>query len=231
MAEMKQNEGREAEERTSVRARVIHEAIRRDGEEELNRSAPSLAWSGLAAGLAMGISLVAEATLRHYVGETHWTPLVAKLGYPVGFLIVILGKQQLFTENTLTPIIPLMDDWTSDKFGKLIKLWVVVFVANIVGAHLIAWFLASTTVLKHEFHSALATATREATAVDFWTALIRGIPAGWLIAMIVWLRAAVDSGELLIVMLLAYLVGVGGFTHVIAGSIDYLYLVFRGAAT
>src|SRR3954453_7024324 len=61
-----ETEESEAERHTSVRAKVIHEAIRRDGEEELNRTAPALAWSAIASGLAMGFSLLAEALLRSH---------------------------------------------------------------------------------------------------------------------------------------------------------------------
>jgi formate/nitrite transporter FocA (FNT family) len=228
--QLKPDEEQEAEHRTSVRAKVIHEAIRRDGEEEMNRSASALAWSGLAGGLAMGFSLVTESLLRHYLPDTEWAPLITKMGYPVGFLIVILGKQQLFTENTLTPIIPLMRSPTGEKFLKVMKLWAVVLLANIAGAHLIAWFISSTPVMKPEFHRAIAQAAHEATAVDFGSALIRGIPAGWLIALVVWLRAGVDTGEIVIIAVLTYVVGLGSFTHVIVGSIESLYLVFRGAA-
>ena len=139
--ELKHEEEREAEHRTSVRARVVHEAIRRDGEEELHRSAAALAWSALAAGLAMGFSFMAEGLLHHYLPDAEWRPVVSKFGYVVGFLIVIVGKQQLFTENTLTPIIPFMRKPSIEMFGKVLKLWTVVFVVNMVGAHAIAWFL------------------------------------------------------------------------------------------
>ena len=98
----------EAEDRTSVSAVVVHEAIRHDGEEELARSTSALAWSGLAAGMSMGFSLVAQALFRAYLPDHPWRPLFVRLGYPLGFLIVIIGRQQLFTENTLTAIIPLL---------------------------------------------------------------------------------------------------------------------------
>src|SRR6185312_3600752 len=85
----KQNE--EAEERTSVSAIVVHEAIRKDGDEELRRSASALAWSGLAAGLLMGFSFLAEGLLRSRLPNTQWRPLIVNLGYPLGFVMVIIG--------------------------------------------------------------------------------------------------------------------------------------------
>src|SRR3954471_18464498 len=99
----------EAEERKSPASHVVHQAIVAEGVEELERSTAALAWSGLAGGLAMGLSLIAEAILQTHIPDASWRPLVSKLGYAVGFLVVILGRQQLFTENTLTPILPLLD--------------------------------------------------------------------------------------------------------------------------
>src|SRR4051794_23768198 len=94
----------EASERQSPGSHVVHEAIVAEGLEELSRTTAALAWSALAGGLSIGFSLVAEAALHAHLPDTAWRPLVSKLGYSVGFLIVILGRQQLFTENTLTPI-------------------------------------------------------------------------------------------------------------------------------
>src|SRR5438105_2922840 len=108
MPELSEEEHHDARERTSVTAYVVHEAIRLDGEEELRRSSSALAWSGLAAGLSMGFSLVGEGVLRSYLPDAPWRPVLAKFGYSLGFLIVILGRQQLFTENTLTAILPLL---------------------------------------------------------------------------------------------------------------------------
>jgi formate/nitrite transporter FocA (FNT family) len=223
-------EDREAERRTSVRAKIVHEAIRRDGETELARGPSALAWSALAAGLSMGTSLLAQGIFQYYLPGSRWAPLVVNLGYSVGFIIVILGKQQLFTENTLTPIIPLMHNPTAARFRSVALLWLVVFCGNMMGAHLAAWGLGATPVLDDDVQVALARVAQHATSNDFNTTLIRGIPAGWLIAMIVWLRAAVDSGELMIIIILTWLVAMGGFSHIIAGSVDYLYLVARGDA-
>lgn len=223
-------EEKEAEHRTSVRAKVVHEAVRRDGEAELNRPSSALNWSAVAAGMSMGLSLMAEAVLRHHLPDTDWRSLVAKLGYPLGYIIVIVGKQQLFTESTLTPMIPALENRDAETFRKLIKLWVIVLLANMAGAHAIAWFFSNTVVLSGELQHVLFTTAQEGTTLDPWSAFLRGIPAGWLIAMIVWLKAATDSSELAIIFLLTYFVGVGEFTHVIAGSIEYLFLVFAGAA-
>ncbi len=106
--ELTAEEEKQVKTRGAPRAAVVYETVREEGEFELQRTVSGLAWSGLAAGLSMGFSLVAEGLLRHHLPDAPWRPLVSKLGYSAGFLIVILGRQQLFTENTLTVILPLL---------------------------------------------------------------------------------------------------------------------------
>ena len=218
----------EAEGRTSVSAVVVHETIRSDGEEELQRPTAALAWSGFAAGLSMGFSFIAEGLLRRYLPDAEWRPLVVNLGYPVGFLIVILGRQQLFTENTLTAVIPLFARRNVATSIAVLRLWAVVLAANLVGAHLFAWVVGNTAAFRPEVQESLRSLAQEAANVAFGTAILRGIFAGWLIAMVVWILAAIDSGRIAVIVTLTYLVGIAGLTHIIAGSVEVLFLVMTG---
>jgi formate/nitrite transporter FocA (FNT family) len=226
--QLSERQQQEAEDRTSVSASVVHETIRKDGDEELQRPLSALAWSGLAAGLSMGFSFVAEALIQSHLPNTLWRPLVTNLGYPLGFLIVIIGRQQLFTENTLTAIIPLLTRRNFSTFFSVLRLWAVVLCANLAGAHLFAWFIGNTAVLKPEFHQALTDLARHAADVSFGAALVRGIFAGWLIATVVWMLAATDSGRIPIIVILTYTVSLAGLTHIVAGSVEVLYLVMTG---
>ena len=219
----------EAEERASVIAPVVHEAIRIQGEEELRRPPAALAWSGLAAGLSMGFSFIAEALLQNYLPDAPWRTLLVRLGYPLGYLIVIIGRQQLFTENTLTAIIPLMVKRNRSTLVKVLRLWTVVLAANLVGAHLVAWVLGNTTMFSPQIQESMRQLAVEAGNVGFGTAILRGIFAGWLIAMVVWLLAASQTASVSIIVILTYVVGLAGLTHVIAGSIEVLFLVMTGA--
>src|SRR4051812_21595731 len=108
----------EIADRTAPPGQIIYHAIHREGEHELKRDSGALAWSGLAAGLSMGFSIVTQALLRAHLPDAPWTILISRLGYTVGFLMVILGRQQLFTENTLTPILPLL---TNKKAAVLLN--------------------------------------------------------------------------------------------------------------
>ncbi len=229
MPPLTERQAQEAEDRTSVSALVVHEAIRKDGDEELRRPISALAWSGLAAGLSMGFSFVAEALFRTYTPDAPWRPMITNLGYPLGFLIIIVGRQQLFTENTLTAIIPLLARRNLATFRQVLRLWSVVLAANIAGAHIFAWVIGNTPVLHPKFHLALAQLATEAADVSFGNAILRGIFAGWLIAMVVWMLAATDSNRIPIILILTYIVGLAGLTHIVAGSVEVLFLVMTGA--
>lgn len=227
--ELTERQQQEAEDRTSVSAVVVHEAIRHDGEEELARPTSALAWSGLAAGMSMGFSLVAQALFRAYLPDQPWRPLIVRLGYPLGFLIVIIGRQQLFTENTLTAIIPLLARRNLSTLIQVVRLWAVVLTANLVGAHLFAWVVSNTPMFNREVQDAMLQLAKAAADVTFGTAVLRGIFAGWLIAMVVWMLAAIDTGRVAVILILTYIVGLAELTHIIAGSVEVLFLVMVGA--
>jgi formate-nitrite transporter family protein len=229
--ELTEKQREEAEKRVAVTASVVHETVRKDGDEELRRPVSALAWSALAAGLSMGFSFLGEAMIRFYLPAAAWRPLLTNLGYPLGFLIVIIGRQQLYTENTLTAIIPLLARRNLATLVCVLKLWGVVLVANLAGAHLFAWVIGNVDVIKPEFHETLRQLALDAASVTFSQALLRGIFAGWLIAMVVWMIAATDEGRIAIIIILTYVVSLGGFTHIIAGSIEVLYLVMTGEKT
>jgi len=121
-------EEKRVEDPVAINAHIVYEAIRREGEEELARPDAALAWSALAAGLSMGISFVAEALLKAHLPNQPWAPLVSGFAYSVGFLVVILGRQQLFTENTLTVILPLTHQKNLNTLMRVLRAvggWVV----------------------------------------------------------------------------------------------------------
>ena len=177
----------------------------------------------------MGFSFIGEALLRSRLPDEPWRPIVAKLGYSFGFVMVVLGRQQLFTENTLTPVIPLLERRDKETLYRVLRLWGVVLLMNLVGGAVISWVLANTAVLPSAVHRAFAEIGAESADVTFGQAVLRGVFAGWLIAFMVWLLPLAESGRLPVIVGLTWLVGLGGFTHIIAGSIEVLYLVSTGA--
>lgn len=221
-------ESEKAEERKAPSSHVVHEAVLSEGKEELARPSAALAWSGLAAGMSMGFSLVAEALLHSYLPAEPWRPLVAKLGYSVGFVLVILGRQQLFTENTLTPILPLFAHRDKRTLVNVLRLWAVVLVSNLFGGALFAVALAKTSVFDLSVQQTIYSISRDAMEPSFPQLLWRGVFAGWIIALTIWLMPFAESARLWVIILLTYLIGLGHLSHVIAGSIEAFTLAFAG---
>ena len=214
----------EAEERSSPSGAIVYKAILKEGEEELDRNSAALFWSGVAAGLAMGFSMFTQAFIISHLPDAEWTPLVSALGYSTGYLIVILGRQQLFTENTLTPILPLLQRKQGATIGNVLRMWIIVLVANLIGAVAIALVAAHTTAFEADVREAIVGLGEKAMSLEWGTVVLRGVFAGWLIALIVWLLPFAESARLWVIVIVTYIVGIGEFTHVIAGSIDvYAY--------
>ena len=224
-----QQERREARHRRQISAKVVHEAIRYEGEEELDRPTAALFWSGLAAGLTMGLSLAAQGLLRIASAATVWQRIIEALGYTLGFVFVVAGRQQLFTENTLTPVLPVFHD--RSRLGDLARLWVVVLVANLLGGLAFAWAAASTPLFDASAKAAFLEIGREAVAPATMVLFVRAIGAGWLIALMVWLLPAAEHARLAMIVLPTFLIALAHLTHSIAGSVDASYLVFSGAAS
>jgi len=225
------NHQREVARRTAASVYVVHDAVRNEGEEELERPTTALAWSGLAAGLSMGLSLIGVGAMRAMLPEASWTPLVARMGYTLGFIAVILGRQQLFTENTLTVVLPLMQRRRLSTLLNVLRVWVVVLVSNLVGAIFVAWATAKTPAFPAEMREAFVTIGVIAAEPDFGVTLVRGIFAGWIIALLVWLRPSAEGNRLWVVFLLSYIVGLTHLSHVIAGTIEVMNAAFAGQVT
>src|SRR5436305_6240389 len=96
-AQITEREVEDVEERSNPRAPVIYEIVRKLGDEEMARPLTSLWWSGVAAGLSMSFGLLAQAILQIHLPDAPWRPLITSFGYAVGFLMVVLARQQLFT--------------------------------------------------------------------------------------------------------------------------------------
>jgi len=144
-------------------------------------------------------------------------------------LIVIIGRQQLFTENTLTAIIPLLARRDTRTLIMVLRLWGVVLAANLVGAHLFAWVVGNTPMFSRDVQHAMLQLAIKAASVSFGAAILRGIFAGWLIAMVVWMLAAVDTGRVAVIVIITYVVGLAELTHIVAGSVEVLFLAMVGA--
>ena len=224
-------EQKQAAQHASPRALVIHEVVREEGEAAMERTAGSLLMSALAAGLSMGFSFLAQAVIESALPDAPWRPLVAAFGYTVGFVIVILGQQQLFTESTLSAVLPVLTRRDMTTVAKTGRLWGLVLFANIAGTVIFAAMLQIPGVFSDEVVKALGVLAKQPFSGTFMVTVVRAVFAGWLIALMVWLLPSARSARLVTILLITYVVGISKLSHVIAGSVEASYSVMVGAAS
>lgn len=224
-------EERDAIRRSAPRAAVVFEAVRHEAVEELARHNSALFWSGLAAGLSMGFSFIAEALLQSALPDTSWRPLISKFGYSIGFMIVILGRQQLFTENTLTPVVHVLRERKLSVLVNALRLWGVVLTANVLGTMIFGIGLYYARIFDPAQSAAFTSVAGHVVASGFFNTFVSAIIAGWLIALMVWLLPAAETARVGVIILITYLVGLGGFSHIIAGSTLMFYALVDGSAS
>jgi formate-nitrite transporter family protein len=221
----------QAAEHAAPQALVIHELVREEGELELRRRNPALLWSGLAAGLSMGFSLLTLALLQSGLPDEPWRKLVDSGGYCIGFVIAILGRQQLFTESTLTAVLPLMVRRDIATLLSVLRMWGIVLAANLIGTVTFAWLISPQGLFDDPVRSSLISTGQEILAGSIALKIIKAILAGWLIALMVWLLPSARSARLFVIVLLTYVVALGRLPHVIAGSVEASFVVITGHAS
>ncbi|HEY1808947.1 MAG TPA: formate/nitrite transporter family protein [Acidobacteriaceae bacterium] len=206
-------------------ANEIYEQVSRNARRELQRPAKALAVSGIVGGLTMGLTGLSVSVVSALLGPAPWSQFVAQLFYPMGFMAVILGRGQLFTENTLYPVALILAE--RRYWGRTARLWAIVFPSNVAGALLFALLAARTRALQPPILHALVVMGTQAASPDmrhiFWT----GVVGGWIIAMVAWLVSGSHSitGSVAIIWALTFVVGMGHFAHCIATSGEILSAV------
>jgi formate/nitrite transporter FocA (FNT family) len=228
---MKAQQVEMAEETRRLTAHEILQAALENARSELSRSIVKLGFAGLAGGITMGLTGLGVASARAMLGHTDWGELVPFLLYPIGFIAVIIGRAQLFTENTLYPVVLVLDERRNGL--KMLRLWGVVFAANIVGAWIFALLMAKSSALQPDILAQLVNlgvlAVSGTHGHFFWS----GVVGGWLIALVAWTVTASHwtIGQLAVIYILTFLVGIGHFAHCIASSCEILTAVTFGSVS
>jgi len=216
---------------TVPRALIIHEIIRDEGEQELARTNVALALSGLAAGLSMGFSFLTEALLQAGLPKSVLQHTIASFGYSIGFIIVVLARQQLFTESTLTAILPVITRRSLKTLGAAGRLWIIVLAANLLGTWIFAAMVHIQGVFPPDVTAAMQSIAVQAIPPVFTDTMLRAFFAGWLIALMVWILPSAQSARLLTVLIITYVVALARLSHIIAGSAEAAYNVLSGTAS
>lgn len=222
---------REVDERGAGSTKVVHEVVRLQGEEELARPVLSLLLSGLAAGLAMNLSLMSELFIRQHLPDTDWAALIYMLGYPVGYVLVVMGRLQLFTESTVTAVLPVAARPSLQNLSRLLRLWACVLVANLVGTMIVSGLMAGEIVLSVEQREAALDILGKLQLQEGLKTLTLGIPAGFIMAALAWVLPNAKGSEFWVVFILTYVIALGGFSHVVTGTSQASFLWFSGKLT
>ena len=205
----------------------IYAQVAKNARQELRRPARSLAISGFAGGVTMGLTGLATAITRAELGTSGFSHFITTLLYPIGFIAVILGRAQLFTENTLYPVALVLSE--RRHYLATLRLWIIVLVCNCLGTFAFAVLAVRTDALQPKYVESLAAIGAEianhSLSTIFWSAII----GGWIIALVAWLVSGSHSisGSILLIWLLAFVVGLGHFAHCVASSGEVLSAVLH----
>lgn len=212
---------------------AILEQVIREGLLELERPATGVFLSGLSAGLDIGFGpLLMAVVLSHSGPEV--TPLIRELvvagAYSLGFLFVVLGQSDLFTEHTVVAILPVMDGQAT--VGQLLREWTLVYVGNLTGCTLFAvltvFVAPAIDIVEPGVFGEIADVL---VLYSWWATLLSGVLAGWLMGLLSWLVVAGRDtiGEIAIIVLVTGAIGFAHLPHSIAGTVEVLLGVLSGS--
>jgi formate/nitrite transporter FocA (FNT family) len=219
----------EPEAGTLYSASEMHDHVMEAAEEELQRPFSELFISSVASGLLVSFSFLAAAFLAQQGSPAHRELLVAA-AYPLGFIFVVLAQHQLFTENTLEPVLPVLEKRDRESLRKMLRLWGIVLPGNLIGTAIFAFVLARTPVVEPMLHDSLREVALGALKGGAGVVFYKAIWAGWLIALMAWLLASTrdTTAHVILIWLATAPIAAFGFRHSIAGATEVFYLASAG---
>jgi formate/nitrite transporter FocA (FNT family) len=211
-------------------AEDIFTQVAANARQELKRSSLALGISGFAGGTFMGLSALGNALAVTALGHSPQAVLLSKMFYPLGFIVVIIGRAQLFTENTLYPVALVLAE--KKEFWNTLRLWAVVLPSNVLGAFAFAALAGISPALDPAVLGSLNQLGLDAIHHPFETIFWSGVMGGWIIATAAWLVSGSHSitGSVMIIWILTFIVGLGNFAHCIATSGEIFIAILTGHA-
>jgi formate-nitrite transporter family protein len=208
----------------------MHDHVVEAAEEEMERPIVELLVSAIASGLLVSFSFVAGAFLVGH-GPPAQKALLLAAAYPIGFMFVVVAQHQLFTENTLEPVLPVLEKRDGESLRRMLRLWAVVLPGNLAGTLIFALALAHTPAFEPEMHKPLADVAADALKGGAGIVFYKAIWAGWLVALMAWLMASTKSttAQIMLIWLATAPIAAFGFRHSIAGATEVFYLAATGA--
>jgi formate/nitrite transporter FocA (FNT family) len=143
-----------------------------------------------------------------------------------------MARSELFTENTLVPVVPFLERRDAQTFRLLLRVWALLLIGNLIGAAIFGWALARTPMVEPSLHAELGRLAAEATSGSFGRIVYAGVFAGWLIALLSWLLASTHAtgAQIVLIWICTAPIAALGFRHSIAGSVEAFYRAASGSA-
>jgi formate-nitrite transporter family protein len=209
-------------------AEEIFQQVAANARQELERPSIALGLSGFGAGIFMGLSALGTALAVAALSPSPAAHILSRMFYPIGFIIVILGRSQLFTENTLYPVALVLAE--RRQLWNTLRLWAVVLPANVAGALAFAVLAARTSAVRPEVLATLSRLGANAVAHPGTQVFWSGVIAGWIIALAAWLVSGSHSitGSVIVIWVLMFIVGLGDFAHCVASACEIFVTILAG---
>ncbi|MEO8226043.1 MAG: formate/nitrite transporter family protein [Gemmatimonadota bacterium] len=219
----------EAKSGTRLSAPEIHDNVLSEATDELERASLSLLLSSFASGLAIGFSLLGAAFASSLVPEAYGHA-AASAAYPLGFIFVIMARSELFTENTLTPVLPFLHRRDRGTFGKMLRVWAVLLTGNLAGTFIFSWVMSRTPSIPEYLKPFMLEISEKTTSTTFGTTVYQAVFAGWLIALLTWVLASTrqTGAQLVLIWLITAAMSAFEFKHSIVGATEAFYRVWEG---
>lgn len=212
--------------------KIVHDASK-IGEQRLVRPPMGHAITSFAGGMSVSFGAVAMVNAAASVGGTMKEPslglLIGALFFPIGFVILLIGKTELFTENFLVPVVAVIK--RRGSIGQLMKLWSIAFTFNLLGALLFAFLISREGVYPHSAANEMIYIAEKKIGYDFGTAFVKAIFAGWLMTTLTWLIIAAKGmgAQLAFMWIIGTLIVLGQFNHVVISASEIFMGMFLGA--
>jgi formate/nitrite transporter FocA (FNT family) len=203
------------------------------GLKEHKRSDLGLFLSSLSAGLEVGFSILIIGiiyTLFKDESSFGQLTLMMALFYPIGYIFVIIGRSELFTEHTTLATLPVLNGETTLR--SLAKLWIIIYVGNLIGGYIFGsislFFNSEMHLIGKDFFYFVS---EKMLKYSVSATLISAIMAGWLMGMLSWLLSAAQDtfSRIVMIFLVTFIISIAGLHHCIVGSIEVFMAFFAEA--
>lgn len=203
------------------------------GSKRLERPLIGDAITAFAGGMSVSFGAIAMVVAAAAVGGGIEVPstalLVGALVFPVGFIILLVGKTELFTENFLLPVAAVIKG--RGDLRQLGSLWAVTLACNLAGSLVFAFLISREQVLSRGPADEMIALATHSIEYSLPTAFIKALFAGWLMTTLTWLLvAAVGFGpRIAMIWVIGTLIVLGQFNHVIISAAEIFMAMFLGA--